>query len=617
MTAPGCRPEVPLRMNLPPNSETPTPIPPQIATHDTFDTSSSALPAGSPAALIPPQRVDDAGASQPAGAGTASATASAKVKKRGRFWKGLGLMLLLGGGASAAYLTQTKHGQQIAQDVHEGYIEPARIVWDAKQNPGQIFEQDRSDVVNILLVGRDQNYKQVYDKQGRNIAHAIDHDSPARSDTMIIVSLNRVKKTIRMVSLPRDVLVHMPENKYNVRLAKLNAAHAYGGVGLLKKTLHDELGLTIHHHAVIKFDGFMKLVDEVGGVYVDVIGALQKDGSRTSLHYKDTWAIPPLNINLKPGKQWLSGEQAHAYVRFRMDLEGDPGRIRRQQAVMRALASRLKQLSPTQIPGVMKMIREQFETDMDDSQLASAGFFAQEMGGPTKMQPITLYHSFTEKGTAKLNRRRNKALLATIFGPTFNPDNFLQNTPTVRSYEFGPDENKPDTRAILREAGLIEGEPRLATGHEASPDQMPPAPLGPNGFAAPPLGSQFIPGSSVPPNAPSAPRDPFAFTAPGAEAEPGRSVEERGSIDGSSASEPSSESSSEEERPRRRTRRSRERTEAREREPRVAEPSQSERDSSEPAAPDSEPSSPLSPVPQAEADNGDLSVESPIPQAEN
>lgn len=600
-------------MNLPPNSETPTPIPPQIATHDTSTLPAGTPPVVSPAALIPPQRVDDAGASQPAGAGTAGAVP--KVKKRGRFWKGLGLTLLLGSGASAAYLTQTKHGQKQLEQIQE-VGRQAQVVLEAKQNPELVFQQEKSDVVNILLVGRDQNYKQVY-KNGVNVAHAIDHDSPARSDTMIIVSLDRVKKTIRMVSLPRDAMVQMPPNKVENGVAKLNAAHAYGGIHLLEKTLHDELGITIHHHAVIKFDGFMNLVDEVGGVYVDVIGALRRDGSRGRLIHNDTWAIPPLHIDLKPGKQWLNGQQAHAYVRFRGDLEGDTGRIRRQQAVMRALASRLKTLSPTQLPGVMKMIREQFETDMDDSQLASTGFFAQSLGETSRMQPITLYGSYTERGAAKLNRRRNKALLAAIFGPTFNPDNFLQNSPTVRGYEFGPDETKPDTRAVLREAGLIEGEPRIAAGDESSPDQMPPAPMGPSGFSAPPLGSQnLIPGAGVAPGTPPASRDPFAFTAPGAEAEPGRSVEERGSIDGASASEPSSD----EERPRRRrTRRSRERTESREPRDRDAEPgaSEPERDTSEPAAPDSEPSSSLSPVPQAEADNGDLNVESPIPQAEN
>lgn len=628
-------------MNLPPNSETPDQIPPQLVAPDAPNTSPAAAPtpAGKPL----------------------------KVKKRGKFWKGLGLTLLLGSGAGAAYLTQTEHGKRNLEIIQESVVHPLEIGYQAKQNPELVFQQEGSDVVNILLVGRDQNYKQVYDKQGRNVSHAVDNTSPARSDTMIIVSLDRVKKTIRMVSLPRDVMVHMPPNKYDVSMAKLNAAHAYGGVRLLEKTLHDELGITIHHHAVIKFDGFMNLVDEVNGVYVDVIGALKRDGSRGDLRYTDSWAIPPLDINLHPGKQWLNGKQAHAYVRFRMDLEGDTGRIRRQQSLMRALASRLKQLPITQIPNVMKMIREQFETDMDDSQLASTGVFAQGLGETSKMQPITLYGSYTERGSAKLNRKRNKALLHAIFGPTFDADNFLQNSPTVKGYEFGPDETKPDTREILREAGLIEGEPRIATSGETSPDQPPPSPLAPNGFASPPTG--LMPGSVLPGVAPTA-RDPFAFTspeAPGMAAEPGRGAGERGrseisgasnregsaesSASESSASESSSrrrssresssresssrespsrqssddsasESSSSEERPR--TRRSRRVRVSRE--PRTSERASERRrvrtrertsDDPESSSRSSEQSAQESPIPRAEVDSDDLNVESPIPRAEN
>jgi anionic cell wall polymer biosynthesis LytR-Cps2A-Psr (LCP) family protein len=73
----------------------------------------------------------------------------------------------------------------------------APIVLDARNNPGVLFDQARSDVVNILLVGRDADYKQVY-KNGVNVAHKVDEHANARSDTMIIMSLSRSRKTIRM-----------------------------------------------------------------------------------------------------------------------------------------------------------------------------------------------------------------------------------------------------------------------------------------------------------------------------------------------------------------------------------------------------------------------------------
>jgi LCP family protein required for cell wall assembly len=408
---------------------------------------------------IPPRQVPPATPVKDAGDGSPG-TAPLKKKKRGRFWKALGLTLLFGSAAGAVYLTATPHGQQFAKDTQENIIAPVQVAWDVKQNPGVLFDQANSDVVNILLIGRDRDYKQVY-RNGRNVAHKVDETAKARSDTMIIVSLNRTRKTIRMVSLPRDAMVNMPENPENSGVDKLNAAHAYGGVPLLRQVLHDELGITIHHYAVIKFDGFKKVIDKVGGVYVDVLGALHRDGTVGPLKYEDKWG--GWKVDLQPGKQWLNGEQAHGYVRFRMDVVGDPRRIQRQQSVMRALARRLKEIRPWELPGVLSEMRRQFETDLSDEQLVSAGFFAKdEVGETAKIQPITLYGSYTTKGSVRLNRRRNKALLKAIFGPTFNEDRWLSDSPSVRGYEFGPDEDKPEVRELLIEAGLIEGTARVA-----------------------------------------------------------------------------------------------------------------------------------------------------------
>ncbi len=412
-----------------------------------------------------PPRVVTVGAQAPetkiAPQPVAAFNAADPPKKRGHFWKALGTLLLVVGVGGALFANFTKQGQQITKDFNKTFVPGAKALYAAKQNPDYIFTQAGSDHVNILLIGRDVNYKQVFDKRGRNIAHVIDTDAAARSDSMIIVSLDRNGKVIRMLSLPRDARVHLPPNKENVEIAKLNAAHAYGGPELLIKTLHDEFGLTIQHYAVIKFDGFKKVIDEVGGVYVDVIGALKRDGSRGRLKYDDDWGN--LHIDLQPGKQWLNGQQAHDYVRFRMDLEGDPGRIRRQQSLMRALARRLRDISPFQLPSVVKQIREQFETDMDDTQLMSAGFFAQGLGEGAKVQPVTMYGTYYKRGSVLLNKPRNEMLLQTIFGPTFDPNRFLVESPWTRRWEFGPEDNadkaNPDTRALLIQAGLIKPGP--------------------------------------------------------------------------------------------------------------------------------------------------------------
>lgn len=385
-----------------------------------------------------------------------------------RFWKWTGVFSLVSVAALFAYFNFTAHGRKTGAVLSE--YGPA--VFEAKTNPNLVFERAGSDVVNILLIGRDVNWtiKKVYDPTRKLWANMQVHDetTPARSDTMLIVSLDRNRKTIHMISLPRDARVRLPENKFGVRRAKLNAAHAYGGPEMLRQTIHDELGITIHHYAVIKFEGFKKLIDQVGGVEVDVIGALHRNGTRGNLKYDDNWGN--LHIDLKPGKQILDGEKAHAYVRFRMDIEGDPGRIKRQQQVMRALAKKLTTQPLWNIAPLVQEIRKQFITDQefDAGQMASAADFAKNLGDPSKIQPLTLFGVYGTRGSLILNEPKNKKLLQYIFGPTFNEDAFLQRSPSTENDEMGEENNSsPGARAILIKAGIIKGKPGEIAPEEA------------------------------------------------------------------------------------------------------------------------------------------------------
>ena len=387
-------------------------------------------------------------------------TAAPQPKKRRGFWRGFGLTLLLLAISVGLYATQTQHGKDTVIAVQQA----GQMLLTVKTNPDLIFQQANGDHVNILLIGRDVNWKEtkVYDPTTKTYRrfHVHDKNSKARSDTMIVVSLDKSRNTIRMVSLPRDARVYIPHNDVSTGVDKLNAAHAFGGPQLLMKTLSDEMGITIHHYAVIKFEGFKKLIDQVGGITVNVDGALKKDHQtgklyRGNLDYDDDYGN--LHIHLKPGVQQLDGEKAHNYVRFRMDYEGDPGRIRRQQAVMRALAKAVMQASPLAVPGLVKEVRRQFETDLKDDTIASAAYFAKGIGDAGKIQPLTLFGTYTTRGSVLLNKPKNEALLKTIFGPTFNSEKFLHRSPSIESGdEIGASNNStPASRAVLREAGLL------------------------------------------------------------------------------------------------------------------------------------------------------------------
>ncbi len=389
-------------------------------------------------------------------------------RKGRRIWKGLGLTVLTLAAGGAAFVAFAPGGRElpgiVKGGINGGYI-----------NPNLLFDNVGSQV-NLLLIGRDVNWKigKVFDpKTGKYRPFQVqDKTTPARSDTMIVVSLNKETKTIRMVSLPRDAMVRLADNDYGVHRAKLNSAHAYGGPPLLIKTLQEEMGLTIHRYAVIKFDGFKNLIDQVGGVEVKVDGALKKghDGKlyRGNLDYDDNWGN--LHIHLKPGLQKLDGVTAHNYVRFRMDREGDPGRIRRQQQVMRALAKQMSHVNFWELPGLIQEVQKQFATDMTTSELASAAAFAKSIGDASKIQPLTLFGMYSTRGSVLLNKPKNEKLLSYIFGNTFNAKHFLERSPSTNDDEFGPaNDATPEAKAILEAAGIIHSDSDLKEnyGNEA------------------------------------------------------------------------------------------------------------------------------------------------------
>lgn len=373
-----------------------------------------------------------------------------KKPRAKRSWlKAIGLFVLVLLTGAGIYLTQTQQGRA-TWDI----VKDAPKLVEVHQNPNLIFDNVNSNIVNILLIGRDVNYKIIF-KNGKPIAHTYDEDTPARSDTMILLSLDKTRGTMRMISFPRDALVRMPPNKYDVGVTKLNAAHAYGGPEMLIQALHNSLGITVHRHAVVRFEGFKAIIDKVGGINVDVIGALHRDGTRGDLVYDDNWAN--LHINLKPGMQHLNGTQAHNYVRFRMDIEGDPGRIRRQQQVMRALGKKLTHQPILKIPGLVQEVRRQFTTDMTDQEIASAAFFAKSLGNSVKIDPVTLFGVYTRKGSITLNRSKNIKLLSYVLGGTFDPSVFLSNSPSTERDELGPEnDSSPGAQELLRAAGVLE-----------------------------------------------------------------------------------------------------------------------------------------------------------------
>ncbi|MEA2403694.1 MAG: polyisoprenyl-teichoic acid--peptidoglycan teichoic acid transferase [Thermoleophilaceae bacterium] len=163
----------------------------------------------------------------------------------------------------------------------------------------------------ILVLGSDKRAKTARDAGGG-----------ARSDTMILVRLDPSKKAIAMLSLPRDLKVHIPGHGTQ----KLNAAYEEGGTELTTKTIKEFTGLSINHVVNVDFRGFREAVDSIGCVYADI----DRRYFNNNMNSGDQYAT----INIQPGYQKLCGQNALDFVRFR-HLDNDIVRAARQQDFLR------------------------------------------------------------------------------------------------------------------------------------------------------------------------------------------------------------------------------------------------------------------------------------------
>lgn len=183
----------------------------------------------------------------------------------------------------------------------------------------------------------------------------------ARSDTMMLAAVHPAKQRVHLVSIPRDSYMELPGTGYD----KLNHAMAYGGPKLVKQSLERFFNLKIDRYVTIDFEGFRQVVDELGGVQIEV---------KKRMKYTDP--SDDTHIDLKPGLQTLSGEQALDYARYRKsDLgreDSDYQRIARQQEIVRALADKgTSAQTLVKAFSLMDILGSHVKTDLTDQEIAS------------------------------------------------------------------------------------------------------------------------------------------------------------------------------------------------------------------------------------------------------
>lgn len=238
-------------------------------------------------------------------------------------------------------------------------------------------------VVNILLVGQDRR-----EGQGKK---------PQRTDAMIMCTINTKKKTITMTSFMRDVWVYIPDH-YNQRL---NIPYKLGGFPLLNETLQYNFGVSADYNVEIDFSGFMKAIDIVGGVEIELTSS-----EAAYLNRRGNWDLESnSNWKLKEGKNLLTGSQALAYSRIRQ-IGGDFGRTNRQRKVLTVLIEKVKTLKTTEVFDLVQELIPLISTDMTNGQIINLVMdmlpMLSDMNIVSQRIPTDDQYSYAMKGKASV-----------------------------------------------------------------------------------------------------------------------------------------------------------------------------------------------------------------------
>lgn len=211
---------------------------------------------------------------------------------------------------------------------------------DGPQQPTQNASplEKGEHVINIMLVGQDRR-----PGEGRQ-----------RSDSMILVTINKSKGTITLTSFMRDQYVLIPGYKPN----KLNAAYALGGFSLMNETLAVNFGVLVDGNVEVDFDGFKDVIDLLGGVEITLT---QAEADHLNEEYQYT---------LTPGKQYLNGEQALSYSRIRK-IDTDYQRAKRQRTVLLSLLNRYKEKPVAEMLALLDDILPMVTTNMTNAEIIS------------------------------------------------------------------------------------------------------------------------------------------------------------------------------------------------------------------------------------------------------
>lgn len=279
------------------------------------------------------------------------------------------IFLALGAGGifflKAKVLSQGETGAGVVGSGSNGILDPARV---ASTQPAA----KAGGPFNVLVLGVD---KVTGSKVGI---------SDTRTDTMMVVQVDPGTGGIRLLSIPRDLLVEVAPGKKD----RINTAYEHGGARNAVQVVENFAGIPIDHYTVVNFKGFKEVVNAMGGVKLNV-----------EKGFPAKWHMPP-------GIQTLNGNKALFYARYRGTPGGDLDRIRHQQQMVAALRSQvLKWSSIPKLPKIVGIMEKSVQTDMGPADALTVGKALIEKGRGAPMTAVQL------KGTPETRKNGDEVLV--------------------------------------------------------------------------------------------------------------------------------------------------------------------------------------------------------------
>lgn len=214
------------------------------------------------------------------------------------------LIIVLAAGGYGAYLYF--QAQSALSDSYEDDGREKSSLRDEAVNP-------KLDNVSVLIMGLDSSDERA-------------DAGPGRTDAMIFATLNKDEKSVKLVSIPRDSLVYIPEVGYET---KINHAHAHGGTKAAIDTVENLFDLPVDYYVKLNFEAFIDVIDTLNGIEMDVPYEFKEQDSQDKANA----------IHLMPGEQTLNGEEALALARTRKK-DSDVERGKRQLEIIQAIVDK-------------------------------------------------------------------------------------------------------------------------------------------------------------------------------------------------------------------------------------------------------------------------------------